>query len=64
MKLKIERFKDLTSLVSEKDALRRDHKEWSDRQKELRDFYNGQPIMTEGDADEENLEDIKKQQDV
>lgn len=58
MDLKIERFKDMTSLVAEKDEQRRRHKEWMDRQKELREFYNGQPIMTEEDADEENLEEI------
>lgn len=58
MELKIDRFKDMTSLVAEKDEQRRRHKEWMDRQKELRAFYNGQPIMTEDDADEENLEEI------
>ena len=58
MKLKIERFKDLTSLVAEKDEQRKQHKEWLERQEELRKFYNGKPIMTEADADEENLEEI------
>lgn len=58
MKLKIERFKDMASLVAEKDEQHRIHDEWTDRQKELRSFYNGKPIMTEDEADEENLEEI------
>jgi hypothetical protein len=58
MELKIDRFKDIASLVAEKDELRRKNEEWLKRQKELRDFYNGQPIMSETDADEEDLEDI------
>ena len=58
MKLKIDRFKDMRSLVAEKDEQRKQHEEWLKRQKELRAFYNGQPIMTEDDADEENLEEI------
>lgn len=58
MELKIERFKDMRSLVAEKDEQRKQHDEWTERQKELRRFYNGQPIMTESDADEESLEEI------
>jgi|TARA_R110002167_G_scaffold150637_3_gene344394 hypothetical protein len=58
MELKIQRFKDLASVITEKDELRRRHSEWTDRQKELRNFYNGRPIMTEDEADEENIEEI------
>lgn len=58
MELKAKHFKDIGSLVSEKDNLRRSYNEHADRQKILRDFYNGQPIMTEEEAAEENVADI------
>ena len=55
---KIALFPDLRTLAWEKDRLRRENDEWQERQRELREFYNGQPIMTDDDADEESLEKI------
>lgn len=58
MELKIKKFTDITTLTCEKDRLLRKNKEWLTRMDELRSFYNGRPIMTDDEADEDNLDEI------
>ena len=58
MELKVKHFEDLTHLLHEKDNAVSDYKERELREKIVRGFYNGKPIMTEADADAESIENI------
>ncbi len=54
----LQHFSGLSALVFEKDNLKKSNRERQDRFEEIFGFYNGDPLMTEEDADDENLEDI------
>lgn len=58
MELKSKYFTSLTELIYEKDTIKRKHEERRSREAIVLDFYNGKPIMSEGDAEDEQLGDI------
>ncbi len=58
LKLKSNFFSGTTELCCEKDSVRKKHSERELRECIIRDFYNGKPIMTEEEGDEENLETL------
>jgi len=58
MDLKSKYFGTLSGLIFEKDRIKNKHVERREREAIVLDFYNGQPIMTEGDAEDEQLADI------
>tara|TARA_R110000851_G_scaffold39729_3_gene100699 strand:- start:2077 stop:4344 length:2268 start_codon:yes stop_codon:yes gene_type:complete len=58
MELKSKYFSSLTELIYEKDRVKQKHEERRSREEIVLDFYNGKPIMSEGDAEDENLGDI------
>lgn len=58
MELKSKYFKDLADLINEKNKLVSDDRNRAERERMIRNFYNGQPTMTEEEAKEEGREEI------
>lgn len=58
MELKSKYFDCLADLINEKNKLVTDDSNRSERERVIRNFYNGQPTMTEEEAKEEGREEI------